>query len=148
MHAIFNFFTAICLFIGVNGFAESIELISPDRKAYLESQLLKAPQIQQHFEFSMSLYGLKYTDNPILTSMECDDQKVSEIQPQAADFDSSKYCYFRLNRAYGWYADPEIILTYYGFISRSLVEAGDVDPVSDVIPLRLQLLKPLPTGLE
>ena len=127
--------------------AESIDQLSSEEITKIETQFMSLPEPAYHYEFAMNIYSLSYTELPKLTSVECEESAVAEVQPDAADLNPKDYCYIRLSRAFGWYADPELVLTYYAFLKKAAVESGNISP-EDFLVLRMQILKPLRTGLE
>lgn len=121
---------------------------SSERNEAVSNAVAALPSVSPYLAMAKSMYAAGGQAEPLFiyspetgSGVDCDDRP-SEYSGPALDF-----CAFTAQVAYGWYADPTLVVKVKGYLSRSKIAAG-VLSAADFKIVEVSIGSPLPTGLE
>jgi len=141
----------------VSGLAKAdLENVDSDRQTLILNTLFASEDVKPVKEMAEQRLGLKSTDAKFGVRLDIDCAK----RPMSYGRDlAAGYCLVNVSLAYGWYADPSMVLEVTAYIKKEKIKAGDIVlrtsergakrwELQDLAITSVNVRTPLPTGLE
>lgn len=125
-----------------------VQFPSEARAREVSATIGTSPQVAPYLATAKAMYAPDAETVPLLifsqeagSGLDCD-------QPMATYGEvNDNFCAFTASLAYGWYADPVLVVVVKGYMNRNVVASGAVSR-ADLKITEVSIQSPLPTGLE